>query len=147
MVDARARTTRRSHQAEDPAQIPAQLAQPPEEPAGRHPNEMGGLDLDPPSAVQRTEKAVTSLRDDLRELIALLKGRPEAPPVSYAQRLEALQEARVYVEGLINARGAFKASAGPESRLNLELQVAAYLIGERIEPPQLPAGHLENLKR
>jgi hypothetical protein len=145
MVEARARTTRRSHQAEDPAQIPAQLAQPPE-PADDSTFATGGV-IETPSAVQRTELAVTSLRDDLRELIALLKDRPAALAVTYDQRLEALQEARVYVEGLVNTRGAFKATASAESRLNLELQVAAYLIGERIEVPQLPADHVEGLKR
>jgi hypothetical protein len=146
MVEARARSTRRSHQAEDPAQIPPQLAQPPEAPS--QPEDQGEFAGSlVPSAAQRTEQAVTSLRDDLRELIDLLKARPVSSPANYAQRLEALQEARVYVEGLINARGAFKASASAESRLNLELQVAAYLIGERIEMPQLPADHLENLKR
>jgi hypothetical protein len=145
MADTRARSTRRSHQAEDPAQLPAQLAEPPME-AAAPPPEPARLAV-PSAAAQRTEQAVTSLREDLRELIALLKDRPAGPPVSYTQRLEALQQARVYVEGLINSRGAFKASAGPESRLNLELQVAAYLIGERVEPPQLPADHIESLKR
>lgn len=141
MVEARARTTRRSHQAEDPADIPAQLAEPPPDPAPPHQGAAA-----PPSAVQRTELAVTSLRDDLQELIGLLKARP-AEPVTYQDRLNALKEARVYVEGLINTRGSFKANAGPESRLNLELQVAAYLIGERIEAPQLPADHIEDLRR
>lgn len=145
MADTRARSTRRSHQAEDPAQLPSVLAEPATE-AGQPPMEPARLAV-PSAAAQRTEQAVTSLREDLRELIALLKARPAGPPVSYQDRLNALKEARVYVEGLINSRGAFKASAGPESRLNLELQVAAYLIGERIEAPQLLADHIEDLRR
>lgn len=144
MVDARTRTTRRSHQAEDPAQIPAQLTQPPEEPAPG-PDESGSW-AGQPSAAQRTEQAVTSLRDDLQELIGLLKGRP-AQPVTLEERQDALDRARVYVSGLMNERSSYVAAASAESRLNLELQVAGFLTGERADPPQLPADHLGALKR
>lgn len=144
MTDTRARVTRRSHQAEDPAQLPAQLAEPPMEPAAPPP-EPARLAV-PSAAAQRTEQAVTSLREDLRELIALLKGRP-AEPVTFEQRSEALDRSRAYVEGLIADRASYRAVASGPERLNLELQVAAFLIGERAEPPQLPADHIEGLKR
>jgi len=145
MVEARARNTRRSHQAEDPAQIPAQLTQPPEPPDD--PTFASGGVIETPSAVQRTEQAVTSLRDDLRDLIELLKARPAQPEVTFEERQAALDHARHYVSGLMNERSSYVAAASAESRLNLELQVAAFLTGERADPPQLPAGKMEALRR
>jgi hypothetical protein len=150
MVEARARSTRstrRGQHAEDPAAIPAALVSPPE-PYDPGPGPQPTGLPEPPSAVQRTERAVTSLREDLAELIALLKSRPVEPVFTIDQRQEALDRAREYVEGLLATRSSFVASSNAVTRLDLELQVAAFLLGERAEPPrQLPADHQAALTR